>query len=98
MKILGLETGKEYPSELKNISSFDLDRKELFINDFERVVFQKYSTLKNIKDELLNQGAVFASMSGSGATMYAFFKKDEKKFLNRAYRFFKEREYFVFIS
>ena len=95
---LGLETGKEYPSELKNISSFDLDRKELFINDFERVVFQKYSTLKNIKDELLNQGAVFASMSGSGATMYAFFKKDEKKFLNRAYRFFKEREYFVFIS
>jgi 4-diphosphocytidyl-2-C-methyl-D-erythritol kinase len=95
---LVLEPGKIYESELKNITSFDLEKKELFINDFERVVFQKYNNLKQIKDELINQGAVFASMSGSGATMYAFFKKDDKKFLNRAYRYFKERNYFVFIS
>lgn len=95
---LGLEIGKEYPSELKNIKAFDLENKEMFLNDFEKVVFQKYNALKEIKDELDNQGAVFSSMSGSGATMYAFFKKDERKLLNRAYRHFKEKNYFVFIS
>ena len=95
---LGLETGKEYPSDLKDISGFGLDRKEIFINDFERVVFQKYSTLKQIKDDCLEMGAVFASMSGSGATMYAFFNKNDKRNLNRTYRHFKEKEYFVHIS
>ncbi len=95
---LNLEPGKEYKSELKSVTDFELSKKELFLNDFERVVFQKYGTLKTIKEELINQGAVFASMSGSGATMYAFFKKEDRKFLNRAYRYFKEREYFVFIS
>jgi len=95
---LNLETGKEYSSDLRNVSAFELGKKELFINDFERVVFEKFGTLKEIKDELISQGAVFSSMSGSGATMYAFFRKDDRKFLNRAYRYFKERNYFVFIS
>ncbi len=95
---LNLETDKEYPSDIKSVTSFDLEKPEIFLNDFERVVFQKHGALKQIKDELINQGAVFASMSGSGATMYAFFKKDERKLLNRAYRHFKERNYFVFIS
>lgn len=95
---LGLESGKEYISGLKEIKAFDLDKKEVYGNDFENVVFQKYSPLKQIKDECLEFGAAFVSMSGSGATMYAFFSKDDKIHLNRAYRYFKEKEYFVYIS
>jgi 4-diphosphocytidyl-2-C-methyl-D-erythritol kinase len=95
---LGLEPDAEYPSGLREIKSFDVEKKELYVNDFERVVFQKYSPLKQIKDECIEFGAVFASMSGSGATMYAFFNKDDKRHLNRAYRHFKEKEYFVNIS
>lgn len=95
---LNLEIGREYPSDLKSVTTFDLEKPEVFLNDFESVVFQKFQALKQIKDELKNHGAVFASMSGSGATMYAFFRKDERKLLNRAYRYFKERNYFVFIS
>lgn len=42
-------------------------------NDFEESLFPKYSKLKEIKDELYGEGAVYASMSGSGSTMYGLF-------------------------
>ena len=44
-------------------------------NDFEITVFAKYPKLKEIKDEIYAQGAVYASMSGSGSTMFGVFKK-----------------------
>ena len=40
------------------------------MNDFETTVFAKIPELAPYKDELYSQGAVYASMSGSG---YAFF-------------------------
>tara|TARA_B100000780_G_scaffold274472_1_gene239564 strand:+ start:719 stop:1531 length:813 start_codon:yes stop_codon:yes gene_type:complete len=42
-------------------------------NDFEKVLFTEYEQLKNIKDTLYEMGAVYASMSGSGSTMYGLF-------------------------
>lgn len=95
---LNLEIGKNYPSDLKGVAKFNPVEKEIFSNDFERVVFEKYDSLRQIKERLIEHGAVFASMSGSGATMYAFFKKDDKKSLNKSYRYFKEKNYFVYIS
>jgi 4-diphosphocytidyl-2-C-methyl-D-erythritol kinase len=50
--------------------------KEELKNDFEEPVFNSYPEIKNIKDELYKQGAVYASMSGSGSTVYGIFKKD----------------------
>lgn len=44
-------------------------------NDFENTVFLKYPQLKEIKDEIYAQGAIYASMSGSGSTMFGIFKK-----------------------
>src|SRR5688572_1822588 len=35
-------------------------------NDFEQSVFDKYPAIKSIKDQLYRQGAIYASMSGSG--------------------------------
>lgn len=53
-------------------------------NDFELPVFEKYPTIKNIKSRLYKQGALYASMSGSGSTVYGLFR--EEKHLNTYFR------------
>ena len=50
------------------------DLKNLISNDFEEVVFQHYQELRDIKQLLYIRGALFASMSGSGSTIYGLFK------------------------
>jgi 4-diphosphocytidyl-2C-methyl-D-erythritol kinase len=47
--------------------------REYIRNDFEGVVFQKHPELGTIKDALYREGAFFASMSGSGSSLYGFF-------------------------
>ncbi len=42
-------------------------------NDFEKSIFQKYLIIKEVKNELYARGAVYASMSGSGSTVYGIF-------------------------
>ncbi len=46
------------------------------INDFEASVFPNHPDISHIKQQLLDAGAVYASMSGSGSTVYGIFKKD----------------------
>lgn len=48
--------------------------KKLLINDFEESVFQNHPELTEIKGTLYRMGALYASMSGSGSAMYAFFE------------------------
>lgn len=45
------------------------------INDFEETVFARHPEIEAVKNELLDSGAVYASMSGSGSTVFAFFKQ-----------------------
>jgi len=47
-------------------------------NDFEQTVFKQYPVLSNIKQRLLDLGAYYAAMSGSGSTIYGLFKHDTK--------------------
>ena len=44
------------------------------VNDFEEHVFSKYPLLGEIKEELYHQGAAYASMSGSGSTIFGLFR------------------------
>ena len=48
--------------------------KNLIVNDFEEIIFKRYPELQVKKTALYDQGAVYVSMSGSGASIYAIFK------------------------
>lgn len=47
--------------------------KDTVVNDFEASVFPKYPEIAAIKDKLYDLGAVYASMSGSGSSVYGIF-------------------------
>lgn len=47
--------------------------KDLLINDFEYSVFQIHPEIGTVKQLLYNAGAVYASMSGSGSSVYGIF-------------------------
>ena len=50
----------------------------LFINDFEATVFPLHPIIEEIKKRLLDAGAYYASMSGSGSTVFGLFKHDSE--------------------
>ena len=49
--------------------------KELLINDFEKTLFPLYPQLQQIKESLYHNGAIYASLSGSGSALYGIFDK-----------------------
>jgi len=50
-------------------------------NDFEEAVFKAHSEISDIKNELYRAGALYASMTGTGSTVYGIFEKEnEAKF------------------
>lgn len=42
-------------------------------NDFEKPLFERYPQLRQIKEQLYELGAVYASMSGSGSALFGIF-------------------------
>ena len=49
--------------------------KELMKNDFELSVFGEFPEIAAIKDKLYDLGAVYASMSGSGSSVFGIFRE-----------------------
>lgn len=47
------------------------------MNDFEAPIFNHHPEIKKIKDELYHKGAVYASMSGTGSTVFGLFDRDQ---------------------
>jgi 4-diphosphocytidyl-2-C-methyl-D-erythritol kinase len=47
-------------------------------NDFEETVFQLYPEIKEVKEQLYEMGAVYASMSGSGSSVFGIFNSETK--------------------
>tara|TARA_B100001175_G_scaffold280548_1_gene258424 strand:- start:465 stop:1304 length:840 start_codon:yes stop_codon:yes gene_type:complete len=58
--------------KLNNLSS------ELFYNDFEMYVFKTHPEIGKIKLEILDLGAKYASLSGSGSTVFGIFSDKQK--------------------
>lgn len=48
-------------------------------NDFERTVFSAHPEIENVKNTLLDLGAANAALSGSGASVFAVFEKEETR-------------------
>lgn len=49
--------------------------RNLMANDFEKSVFPLFPEIHAVKQKMYNLGAVYASMSGSGASVYGLFKE-----------------------
>lgn len=83
---------KPSPAErpLDEIIMMPVDRwKDELKNDFEKVIFKQHREIVDIKDQLYSKGAVYASMSGSGSTVFGIFEKDSDA------RFYFPFNYFV---
>jgi 4-diphosphocytidyl-2-C-methyl-D-erythritol kinase len=64
-------------ADLRLLTELDVaDWKDLVVNDFESSLFPRYPQLKQIKDDLYAAGACYASMTGSGSTVYGIFKEE----------------------
>ena len=55
------------------------DWKDKLVNDFEEQVFKLYPEIAELKQKIYNSGALYASMSGSGSSVYGIY--DEKPVL-----------------
>ncbi len=51
------------------------DWKKCLFNDFESTVFSDYPQIEALKKEMYDEGALYASMSGSGAAVFGIFDK-----------------------
>ncbi len=81
------------PIDLSSLSSTPVEQwKEKVSNDFELPVFEKHPALSEIKNQLYNQGAVYASMSGSGSALYGIFPKGSRATVKSDVAF---KEFFV---
>ena len=65
-------------SDLFSEKIANLDTIKFFENDFESVVFPTYPEIGAIKKKLFALGAKFASLSGSGSTVFGIFDDNAK--------------------
>ncbi len=52
--------------------------KATIVNDFETGIFQQFPQIRGIKAALYDAGALYASMSGSGSSVYGIFSEETK--------------------
>lgn len=69
-------TPKPASFALTHIGALPIEQwKQHIRNDFETTVFNSYPQLAEIKQQLYDQGAVYASMTGTGSAVYGIFKR-----------------------
>lgn len=68
-------------------TSKESDWQESWINDFEKALGEKYPALQRIKQTLINSGAFYASLSGSGSSVFGIFnvKPEKNLFLEKGF-------------
>ncbi len=80
-----ISTAEAYANVDPQLASTDLQKiiekpvhlwKDELRNDFEAYVFKKFPLIQQLKNELYEAGAVYASMSGSGSSVFGIFRND----------------------
>lgn len=62
--------------DLKTLQTLPISLwKDNISNDFEKGLFLEFPTLNKLKEELFHIGAFYASLSGSGSSVYGLFKQ-----------------------
>jgi 4-diphosphocytidyl-2-C-methyl-D-erythritol kinase len=56
--------------------------KDQLVNDFEAAVFKQHPVIAQLKELLYSKGAVYASMTGSGSTVFGLFSSPVKPSLD----------------
>jgi 4-diphosphocytidyl-2-C-methyl-D-erythritol kinase len=83
-----VSTAEAYSSVIPEKKSFHLpellqapvtDWRKTVFNDFEKSIFKKFPEIGKIKERLYDAGALYASMSGSGGSVYGIFKENPIK-------------------
>lgn len=65
------------PFDLRKLDAKDIRNWKNYVrNDFEVRLFEKYPLLREIKQTMYDNGALYSQMSGSGSTIYGFFDKE----------------------
>jgi 4-diphosphocytidyl-2-C-methyl-D-erythritol kinase len=92
-------TNKEYPltdfrNIAENITNNKIEIKKFVYNDFEKPVFNMHKDLLFIKQKMIDCGATFTLLTGSGSAIFSFFE-DEQSAINASKQF---PEYRTFIT
>lgn len=78
----GVSTAKAYREIVPSKPQFNIaenihlpvnEWNDKIVNDFEKPIFNIYPELKSLKEKLFEYGALYASMSGSGSSVYGIF-------------------------
>ena len=78
-KAFGMITPKPAAVDLREVMQRPVQEwKQVLVNDFEAPVFAEHPELKEIKERLYEDGAIYASMSGSGSAVYGIFEKGRR--------------------
>lgn len=64
---------------LKEIAKMPIEKwRDLMVNDFEESIFSWHPQLRQVKQALYDNGAIYAAMTGSGSAFYGIFRSEEE--------------------
>ena len=58
------------------------DKNQKVVNDFEKGIFNLHPKLSKIKQQVIKEGALYASMTGTGSTIYGIYQHQPKLTFN----------------
>ncbi|MDE7156267.1 MAG: 4-(cytidine 5'-diphospho)-2-C-methyl-D-erythritol kinase, partial [Muribaculaceae bacterium] len=71
-------TPQQRPTSLSTIVSESvINWQSKLLNDFEKSVFEKRHEIADVKQRLIDSGAIYVAMSGSGSSVFALFESDK---------------------
>lgn len=80
-------TPKKAPVSIRSIvETMPVEQwKNTLVNDFENSIFNKYPAIRELKNQMYASGALYASMSGSGSSVFGIFDSEPNLQLPEGY-------------